>query len=350
MSIRTATDAELANWDALLATNPLHDEPLQAKVYGEFKSRFGWQPKHLVYEDGSRQIAMLFLVRNLPHFGEIWYCPKGPAISSPAQLKDIMSGLKDELKNAFLVKFEPELMLDKTLLTDLTDLGLAKARFDLQWNKSTIVVDLSPSEDEILQSFKQKHRYNIRLSARKGVVVRPMELTEANMRTMYGLLLETQKRNGFHMRSWNYMSTFWKLYSRAGQGQMFFAYMGDEILSGVFATWLGTRALYKDGGSTRTHSNLMAPYLAQWEVMKWLKGHGVTKYDLHGMPPRNKLEDDSHPLAGLVRFKQGFNAEVTEYVGVYDWPLNASKYARWQKFGERLAVKREVWLRKNLFY
>jgi lipid II:glycine glycyltransferase (peptidoglycan interpeptide bridge formation enzyme) len=94
----------------------------------------------------------------------------------------------------------------------------------------------------------------------------------------------------------------------------------------------------------------MAPYLAQWEVMRWLKAHGVTKYDLHGMPPRDKLEDPSHPLAGLVRFKQGFNPEVTEFIGVYDWALKSKKYELWQKLGEKLAVKREMVFKKNLFY
>lgn len=350
MGIRPATDQEVANWDALLATNPLHDEPMQAKVYGEFKAHFGWSPKHYVYEDGPQQIAMFFLVRSLPHFGEIWYCPKGPAISSLAQLKAIMDGLKPELAKAFLVKFEPELLLDRTPAVEMEALGLVKARFDLQWNKSTVVVNLKPSEEEILDSFKQKTRYNIRLSARKGVEIKPVELTEQNMKLMYDLLLETQKRNGFYMRSRAYMETFWKLYAKASQGQLFFAYFEGEILSGVFATWCGTRALYKDGGSTRTHSNLMAPYLMQWEVMKWLKRHGVEHYDLHGMPPRDQLEDSSHPLAGLVRFKSGFNSELTEYVGVYDWPVNPSKYARWQKFGEKLVVKREMITKKNLFY
>ncbi len=326
------------------------DEPMQAKVYGEFKSRFGWKPKYWILEAGDSKLAVLMLVRKLPYFGEIWYCPKGPAVISVSQLKEVMEALKPELQKAFLVKFEPELLLDENPKQEFTDIGLTKARLDLQWNKSTVVVDLSPSEDDILASFKQKTRYNIRLAARKGVEIKPVELTADNMRAMYNLLLETQRRNGFYMRSLDYTETFWKLYVQAGQGQLFFATFEGELLGGVFATWCGTRALYKDGGSTRAHRNLMAPYVMQWEVMKWLKSHGVTSYDLHGMPPRDQLDNNNHPLSGLVQFKSGFNAEVTEYVGVYDWPLNAAKYARWQKLGERLAVKREMVTKKNLFY
>ncbi|MEI6741905.1 MAG: peptidoglycan bridge formation glycyltransferase FemA/FemB family protein [bacterium] len=350
MTARKATPEEIKNWSTLVSANPWPDETMQGSAYANLKSSFGWSSRYYVFESPGTRIAVMFLVRKLPYFGEIWYAPRGPSVVTISQIKDVMTAIEPELKSAFLVKFEPNILLTDTHSKQLQALGLKKALFDLQLNKSTIIVDLSASEDEIMSGFKQKTRYNIRLSARKGVVVRPVDLTPENIKIMYELLLQTQSRNGFFMRSQAYARSFWEYHTKAGQGQLFFAYLENEVLSGAFVTLQGKKALYKDGGSSREHKNLMAPYTMQWEIMRWLKARGVAEYDLGGAPPKKSLDDKNHPLNGLVQFKTGFNSEVTEYVGVYDWPISPTKYRQWQKFGERLAVKKEITIKKNLFY
>ena len=75
----------------------------------------------------------------------------------------------------------------------------------------------------------------------------------------------------------------------------------------------------------------------QWRIMQWLKAHGVTEYDLHGTPPADQIDNPKHPLAGLARFKTGFNAEVTEYAGTYDIALSSLSYRVWTRIGERIA-------------
>jgi hypothetical protein len=52
----------------------------------------------------------------------------------------------------------------------LSEIGFHKFRWDLH-GKTTMVVDLEPSEEELLARMKGKTRYNIRLAARKGVAV-----------------------------------------------------------------------------------------------------------------------------------------------------------------------------------
>lgn len=137
------------------------------------------------------------------------------------------------------------------------------------------------------------------------------------------------------MRSKRYFAEFYRLHVEAGHGQLFFASYEGKVLAGVFATYAGERALYKDGGSIREHSELQAMYGLQWEVMRWLKQHGVTSYDLDGVPPAARINDPTHHFAGLARFKTGFNPEVTEFAGTFDLVLNRTRYNLWTTVGER---------------
>lgn len=351
--MRQATEQELTTWDADIVKNPDGGNVLQTQAYGDFKAAYKWPAHYAICEltDGTR-LEVVFLTRAVPLLGEIWYTPKGPGVSSVAQLKEFVKHTKEYVqgKNVFMVKVEPDLLIGDAPREKVGKIGLIKSKFNLQWNQSTTLVDLTPSEDDILASFKQKTRYNIRLSARKGVTVRPVELTKENMATMYGLLKATQERAGFYMRGQSYLEDFWQAYGNAGMGQLFFAEHEEEVLSGLFALYLGKKGLYKDGGSTRTKTNLMAPYLMQWEVMKWLKVRGVEEYDLHGMPPQSELENKAHPLASLVQFKSGFHPEVTEYVGVYNLPIDQAKYDKWTKYGERLMTTYSFKFKKELFY
>ncbi len=350
MTARPATAEEIGTWDKLVSGNPYPDELMQSKPYGQLKSEFGWQARHYIFQDNVTKIAVLFLVRNLPYYGELWYAPRGPAVSSTAQLGKLLKAITPELAKAFLVKLEPPLLKSTTKARDFRAIGLVKAQVDLQMNQSTTIVNLSPTDDEILSSFKQKTRYNIRLSERKKVSIRRVELTRDNMKIMYGFLQETQKRSGFYLRSYKYMEAFWSLFTKAGRGELFMAFYDNQPLGGVFVTMLGKKSQYKDGGFTREHSGVMAPYLIQWEIIKWLKTQAVVEYDLYGMPPLDALTNKAHSLSGLVQFKSGFSIEFTEYVGVYDWPLSATKYRHWLKFGEKLLSKRELLLKNNLFY
>jgi lipid II:glycine glycyltransferase (peptidoglycan interpeptide bridge formation enzyme) len=219
----------------------------------------------------------------------------------------------------------------------------------VQISRATIIVDLRPDEDAMLASFKPKTRYNIRLAQRRGVIVEPVTLGSASIDAMYSLMASTRDRAGFTLRSKEYFAGYWRLHAAAGQGQLFFASLDGQVLAGVFATYIGKKAWYKDGGSTKEHAAVMAPHLLQWEVMRWLKARGVEAYDLVAVPPAADL-NPTHPLYGLYRFKSGFSERITEYVGTWDLPIRRSRYAAWNAIAERAAHQWSYRVRHDLLY
>jgi lipid II:glycine glycyltransferase (peptidoglycan interpeptide bridge formation enzyme) len=337
MSMRPATEAELARWDELIAANPDGGMALQTLAWGEFKSRWGWQPRRYIHElNDGRLVAAQWLVRRVPLQGEVWYCPKGPGVTAPADFAEIVAQTRAASLPGVFMRFESEVLDDD--LTDkkpLIQFGLVRANRD-PGSKSTIFIDLAPSEDGILASFNQSCRRNLRKAQNGGVTVEPVEATPANLDTMFELMKATEARAKYGLRPKAYFLDYWKSQIDAGQAQILLAKHEGEVLAGIFLTYVGARAWYKDGGSFNVKRELNASYLIQWESMRWLKEHGVTSYDMVGTPNRDQV-GTGDARDGLYAFKSKFNPEITEFIGCYDLVLNEKKYTFWRKYGERIA-------------
>jgi lipid II:glycine glycyltransferase (peptidoglycan interpeptide bridge formation enzyme) len=346
--VRPATRAEIGRWDELIVANPDGGQILQTRAWGEFKRAWGWRPTYWIARAGDAEVAVLFLRRHVRGFGELWYAPKGPGVVDATALVALLADRRP-MRNAFLVKVEPEIEESRVDPRAWEGAGLRKSPTDVQMSRSTIVVDLDRDEEVLLASFKPKCRYNIRLASRRGVEVAAVPMTDANIATMYSLMVATRDRAGFFLRAERYFRGYWELQAASGQGQLFFASWQGRVLAGVFATFVGNHGWYKDGGSIKEHSDLMAPYVLQWEVMRWLRARGVRSYDLVAVPHSSMLSD-GHPLYGLYRFKSGFSETVTDFAGTWDLPLRPRAYGAWQRWGEPAAQRINRYLRHDLLY
>jgi lipid II:glycine glycyltransferase (peptidoglycan interpeptide bridge formation enzyme) len=341
--MRPATPDEIERWDELVTANPDGGNVLQLQAFGQTKQRHGWQVKHFI----QGKTAIQVLSRKIPGLGEYWYIPKGPGFTDLKDFKTFAANLPDPMP--FAIRIDPEIISGAVTAAKLAKLGYRPSR-SIQYNVNTVVVSLVDSEDSILGGFKQKTRYNVRLAAKKGVVVEAVPFNQAAIDTMYDLTRTMTDRAGVYLRDKQYFSDFWQLHADSGHGQMFFATYEGKVLAGAFVTYVGHKALYKDGGSTRDNPEVQAPYLLQWEVMRWLKAHGVTEYDLHGTPPAAQISDPDHKLAGLARFKTGFQPEVTEYIGTFDLVVKPQSWRLWNQIVERLALSYEHRRYGRLFY
>ena len=248
----------------MLAANPDGGHILQTRAWGEFKGANGWRPHHLVWEGPDHTVAVLVLGRDFPGFGELWYAPKGPGVANERQLLGFATDLAASTPPAFVLRLEPDVKDAEVSAATLNGAGICKAPTDIQINRATIIIDLTPDEEALLASFKPKTRYNIRLATRKEVVVAPVPASPENLEAMYSMMGSTRDRAGFFLRPREYYQGYWRLQSERGQGQLFFATYQGRPLAGAFVTFIGTKAWYKDGGSTREEQNRMPSYLLQW--------------------------------------------------------------------------------------
>ncbi len=336
MSISFATDSQIAEWNELVNANPGGGAILQGYEFIMQKANSGWKPRFIMI--GTRAVAAL--EKSIPLMGRVWYIPKGPATDSVSDLSSLLDELTPFARQhgVFSIKIEPE--LDHT--TDMSALGCIKTR-PIQYNFSTVLVDLSPSIDEILTALPQKGRHAIRRAERDGVIVKQVEPTAENCQTMYALFQETATDAGFAIRPTEYYQSFYHRYGE--NGGLFFAYVGETVVAGAFAMVQGGKSVYKDGASVREKVTYGASHLLQWEVIKWAKSLGSLEHDLAGVPPIADIKDPNHPFYGLGRFKTSFNKTVTQYVGAYDVPARPLRAKLWHAYIEKIV--RRLYFRRH---
>ena len=315
-------------WNEFLSNCP-DAHLLQTAAWGELKSGLGWDPVRIVSRDGGITWGAQILFRQIPLGLTFAYLPKGPVfhkhdnghnIAYPGQAfwADVDQLCRE--KRAVFLKFEPD-ECGNTAQLDQTE---TPAGFQLSLHAiqppRTIVIDLRAGEEDILARMKQKTRYNIRLAAKKGVVVRP----SADVDEFYRLMQSTSQRDQFGIHSLEYYQKAFDLYKPDGKCELLMADYDGEPLAGLMVFAAGSRSWYLYGASASLHRERMPTYLLQWEAIKWARSLGCEQYDLYGVPDYDQevleadFRDRSDGLWGIYRFKRGFGGEITRSRGPWD--------------------------------
>lgn len=272
--------------------------------------------------------------------------PETQTIEFAFLLCELSKALKPLLpKNTMVIRFDPEVTFTNLEDRDLFNYGLKtvawadklklkKNKVDIQPPDSTLV-SLEGTEDEILARMHQKWRYNIRLSERKGVIIKKYNGDSAEISSkidkFYELTKETNARDGnaSHAKSY-YRDLILSSAKQLKEGKdvpevnLYIAeHEGDEIAS-IVTLFSKTESVYLYGASSNNKRNLMPNHLLQWTAMKDAKAYGSKYYDMYGMPPEGK--DENHPMHGLYMFKANFGGKNIHRTGSWDVPLNAVYY------------------------
>lgn len=346
MTMRFATDTEIAQWDDLLLQNPDGGNVFQSLELARLKDATAWTTRFVVDEG----LAVTVFERAVFGLGRLWYLPKGPGLTSFDQITNFAETVRLFAKGngIFAVKIEPEIERDNGSLARFSEAGLVPVT-PIQPNFSTVLVDISDDLETVLMNLNQKGRHAIRRAGRDGVTIERVETTDENCQLFYMLLAETAE-NSFVIRPYEYYRDFWRAFSEAHKGQLFFAHHDGRVVAAAFGLILGTKSTYKDGASLRERTAYGASHLLQWEVITWAKEHGATVHDLCSTPPSDKINDETHKWYGVGRFKTSFNKHVTDYIGAYDIVVSPVRYKLWTSFGER-AVKSLEWrLHHRIWY
>ena len=322
---------------------------LQTSPWGALKSQFGWSDTRVGLMRGDNLVAgAQILLRPLPAgVGQLAYVPKGPIVdwSNQDETKQLLAALDEAAgsQRAVALTVEPNLEDASTPRERLRSLQFQPAPFSAVQPRTTLVVDITPDEDDVLMAMKSKTRYNIRLAGRKGVNVR--EGGPEDVATFNDLLAATAERADFGIHPPSYYQSAYELFAPRDWARILLAEVDGQAVAGVMVFVLPPRSWYFYGASISAHREKMPTYLLQWEAMRWAKSRGCKTYDLWGVPDedRETLEDQfterSDGLWGVYRFKRGFGGDLVRTVGAWDRVYAPLRY---QLYKGALAVREHV--------
>jgi peptidoglycan pentaglycine glycine transferase (the first glycine) len=326
----------LNDWETHLVSCCPEAHLLQTAAWGRLKSAFGWQVECV--QAGAAGALVLF--RRLPLGYTVAYIPRGPVPSSVEALESLLPEL-DRLcrsKRAAFLKIEPDAGLGDWDSAAVERIGFRASRHTIQPPR-TVLVDLQAEDEERLARMKPKTRYNIHLAERHGVKVSPSDDLAAFGRMM-GI---TGRRDSFEVHSQEYYRQA-RLFFEPSKGcELFLARYREEPIAGLMVFAHGNRAWYLFGASTDEHRDVMAPYLLQWEAMRWARQRGCTQYDLWGIPDEDEAALEAQfakrqdGLWGVYRFKRGFGGSIWRAAGAWDRVYHRPVYAFYRLWTARRA-------------
>jgi lipid II:glycine glycyltransferase (peptidoglycan interpeptide bridge formation enzyme) len=163
----------------------------------------------------------------------------------------------------------------------------------------TIVLDLSPSIEELRRKLDKKWRNQLSRAEKNN-----LEVIAGNSGTEYHTFCliynEMLKRKAFETTV--DADEFGRLQEALAESQrmrVFICLDKGIPVAGLVASAMGDSAIYLLGATSDAGLNSKGAYLLQWTLINWLKENGIKSYDLGGIDPQVN--------PGVYHFKEGFS-------------------------------------------
>jgi lipid II:glycine glycyltransferase (peptidoglycan interpeptide bridge formation enzyme) len=203
----------------------------------------------------------------------------------------------------------------------MLDLG-AKKIADVQ-PSSTLVLDLSKSEEELRSGLESGHRNRINTAQKRGVTV-----TQSTSLNTVGPFLKLLKDTATHAKITNHPDWYYQKMAKSlieqGIAKFYIASAeGSPASISLIIDWGETRYYAHTGNDQILNRQYKAAVSNVWQMILDAKADGLKYFDFWGIAPPDQPD---HSWAGLTGFKKGFGGEVVTNIGTYDIAINKAKY------------------------
>ena len=247
--------------------------------------------------------------------GNYLFVPYGPFLSEKKALKSALQALTRLAyeKNAFFIRIEPTLLFSRG---SMRKFGLRKTtNIDPE---HTWILNLEPSETEILAQMKQNNRNLYKNHAKKGLSFSSTQ-DPNQIHILSQLLAQVSQHNHFSPHHENYL----KNQLEAGFATLYFANFNRQVIAAALVYDDDDTRYYAHAAADYSHRKLSAGTSLLVQIILDAKKNGQTRFDFWGITPSN---DPKHPWYGFTKFKQSFGGEILNYSGTYDLPIKKLNY------------------------
>ncbi len=320
MIIYVNDEATAKKYEEFVSSHP-RGHFVKSLKWAEFKKAWKCDAYMSCDDDGKVLGSMLIMTSRVPKTKYThMYCPRGPVTDNGDRntLLELLAEARKlgEKYNAYELSIDPDITEDDPYMEDLCSSGFVvhNTKHRPEYLQARYVYRLpinGRNEEEIFAAFHSKTRYNVRLSAKKGVTCRIG--TKEDLPAFVEVMKETAVRDGFMARSLKYFEDMYDALAPDNLRLYLIEYEG-QLLSGAVAILYGDKVWYLYGASSNRERNRMPNYMMQWEMIKWTIENNCNIYDFRGITG----DMEKTTLDGLIRFKAGFAGERCDFVGKLD--------------------------------
>lgn len=311
MNLVNDTQTMPKDWDKSL--RQLGGSIVQSAVWCEFQQQLGRQ---VVWKQGSGW-QWLGVVRRSKGLNYLM-CSYGPAAKDAAAMRTAVASMQQEAQQLGLdfIRLEPQRFATKSSMQKLGAVKISESS-----PTHTQVLDLRLSEDKLRSNLASGHRNLINGTERRGITI--TESTNQETLNLFTQMLDdTARRSGVVFYPASYYQTL--LSAMPDNLHLYRADVnGDPVATALFYDWQGVRYYAHAGAFQQKNRQAKASVSLVWQAIMDAKDGGLQTFDLWGTAP---MGEDSHPLAGITKFKQAFGGQQVDYVGTWDLPLKKQKY------------------------
>jgi len=338
---------------------------LQTPEIAHLREKSGWKKHYVGVFESGKLIAASMMLSKGTHFGKCeFYAPRGllADYEDMDTLTFFVSHLKSFIKEkkGYILRIDPYYIVRERdingnvveggvdhsrAISNLSSLGFQKASKceQISWSFS---LDLDRELEEILKDMRSFTRRSIKKAERNHIVVRDAEYEELTLvkeildatcnRKHFADIhlnelleeltesLEKEKKTILKMESdgsreikiESHRKALEQLEARIGEVSSLKETYGDvvSVSAGVFITY-GDEVLYLFGGNREEFMHFGCPHYVQWEMIRYAKENGFSRYNFYGISGNFDKEDASY---GIYDFKKGFTGYVEELIGEYE--------------------------------
>lgn len=301
--------ASSAEWSAML--NEFDDANFyQTSAYGEIR----WGERNLSRIVLKRMgevvaIAQFRIIRPTPLKFGIAYLRWGPLWERTGLAVD--SEVPERMAKAIDEEYVKARKLCVRILPNAFDASTRAAVFQSAFSKfscesselsevyRTILMDLSPSLEDIRKRLDKKWRNQLSRAEKNGLTVIAGRGSE-HYKSFCSIYEQMFKRKMFKTTvDIDEFGRMQEMLSESQRMQILIGLEGDVPVAGLVASVMGDSAIYLLGATSDAGLQSKGAYLLQWTLISQLKERGVKWYDLGGIDP------DENP--GVYHFKKGFS-------------------------------------------
>ena len=256
------------------------------------------------------------------------YCPYGPTFSDEAGLDKAINSLVTlaHKLNVTFVRIEPT---DSHAIPYLTNHKWQKVDYQHLNPERTMVVDLTPSVDDIIAKMTPTNRNLYRNYTKKGLSIHH-STDPKDMSPFLELIDKVAQRTGMRPHSDNYFLAQANSLFPTNSASLFYVKYNENAIAASLIYDNQTTRYYAHAGNDSDYRKLSAGNILVAEMIVDAKNKGLSSFDLYGVAPVDAPV--SHPWAGFSAFKRGFGGQEVVYTGSWDLPIKPLPYQIYRQY------------------